>query len=147
LTKADVIKFLKKETQVIPDDGIADGGEPYTEEEMAHINEESEEVKWVSYSFGATPEDVIKERIRKQTPNGYSMTIKNQGTWTAIFNAVNQGIDAHLEGFTRSKFDNGKVNIHPEEMTTLLRRLYEDGSEEAWRLRTDILSTLNIEEI
>jgi len=27
-------QFIKKQSQVIPDDGYADGGEPYTDEEM-----------------------------------------------------------------------------------------------------------------
>jgi len=130
---------------IIPDDGMADGGEPYTDEEMDIM--EPKEAKWISFSFGTTPEEIIKERVEQQTPGGYPMVIKDQETWSVIAKAVNQGIDSHLEGFTRSTFDNGHVNIHPEEMTTFLRRLYEDGSEEAWSLRTDILSTLNVEEI
>jgi len=101
------------------------------------------------FSFGETPEEIIKERVTKQTPGGYSMHIKNQNEWSVIAKAVNQGIDSHLEGFSRSTFDNktGNCLIHPEEMTTFLRRLAESSDEEAWILRTDILSTLGIEEI
>ena len=112
-------------------------------------DELSQEDKWVSFTFGTTPEEVIKERVQKQTPSGYPMQIKSKEEWSTIANAVNQGIDSHLEGFTRSKFDSktGAINIHPEEMTVLLRRLFEDGSDSAWGLRSDILSTLNIEEI
>ena len=66
-----------------------------------------------------------------------------------LVEAVNQGIDSRLEGFTASVFDSstGKCMIAPDEMKVLLRRLYESGSEESWSLRTDILSTLNIEEV
>jgi len=113
-------------------------------------NPDNEKVKeQLSFTFGATPEKIIKEKTMQQTPSGYPMTIKSQNEWTAIANAVNKGIDAHLEGFTRSKFDHttGECLIHPEEMTTFLRRLYENGDEESWGLRSAILETLGIEEI
>jgi hypothetical protein len=102
----------------------------------------------LSFSYGTTPENVIKKQLLKKFPDGYPMTIRSQNIWSAIAKAVNQGIDSHLDGFTRSKFDSktGEVLIHPEEMVTFLRRLGE-GDEEAMSLRTDILSTLGIEEI
>ena len=105
----------------------------------------------LSFSYGTTPENVIKKQVLKEAPNGYPMTIRSQVEWSAIAKAVNQGIDSHyinLEAFPRSKFDSktGEVLIHPEEMVTFLRRL-TDGDEEAMSLRTDILSTLGIEEI
>jgi len=134
-------------TALIKDDGYADGGEPYTDEEMDLMAKEGDER--VSFSYGTTPEEIIKARVARQTPNGYPMTIKSQEEWTAIANAVNQGIDSHLEGFTRSKFDpkTGECLIHPEEMTTFLRRLAESNNEEAMSLRSSILETLGIEEI
>ena len=137
--------WMKK--ALINDDGYADGGEPYTDEEMDLM--EKEDNKRLSFTFGTTPEDVIKEKVNKQTPSGYPMHIKSQEEWAAIAKAVNQGIDSHLEGFTRSKFDNktGKCLVHPEEMTTFLRRLYENDDEESWGLRSSILETLGIEEI
>ena len=133
-------------TAIINDDGIADGGEPYTDEEMDLM--EGKE-KRQSFTFGTTPKEVIMEKVNKQTPNGYPMTIRSQNEWTAIANAVNQGIDSHLEGFTRSKFDGktGECLVHPEEMFTFLRRLFENGDEESWGLRSSILETLGIEEI
>jgi hypothetical protein len=135
-----------KKAQILPDDGIADGGEPYTKAEMDAIEEQ--ENKRLSFSFGTTPENIIKEKISQQAPNGYPMTIRGKEEWKAIADAVNKGIDSHLEGFTRSKFDSktGECLIHPEEMTTFLRRLL-DGGEESWSLRSSILETLGIEEI
>lgn len=108
-----------------------------------------EEPKRLSFSFGTTPEEVIKERVNAQAPGGYPMTIRSQSEWKAIADAVNQGIDSHLEGFTRSKFDNqtGECLIHPDEMTTFLRRLAESAEDEAMSLRTSILETLGVEEI
>jgi hypothetical protein len=135
-------------TALIKDDGYADGGEPYTDEEMDLMQRQDNE-KRQSFTLGTTPEKIIKERVMAQTPSGYPMTIKSQNEWAAIVNAVNKGIDAHLEGLTRSTFDHttGECLIHPEEMTTFLRRLYENGDEESVSLRTAILETLDIEEI
>jgi hypothetical protein len=102
-----------------------------------------------TFTFGTTPEDIIRKKVNEQTPQGYPMLIRSQSEWAAIAKAVNQGIDSHLEGFTRSTFDHktGKCLIHPEEMTTFLRRLYESDDDEAWGLRSAILSTLGIEEV
>jgi len=58
---------------------------------------------------------------------------------------INQGIDSRLEGFTRSTFvwnhNTGKMDcqIHPEEMTTLIRRLLELETESAEMLADDIV--------
>jgi len=103
----------------------------------------------LTFSFGETPENVIRERTLEQTPTGYPMHIRSQNEWGEIAKAVNQGIDSHLEGFTQSTFDSktGKCLIHPKEMTTLLRRLYEIGNDEAWELRSSILETLGVEEV
>ena len=59
---------------------------------------------------------------------------------------VNQGIDSHLEGFTKSKFEVkdtsiGKrrvLNFHKSELPILLRRLEELGTEEALQWKSDI---------
>lgn len=103
-----------------------------------------------SYSFGMCPSEVITAAVKAQCPDGYPMVIKDQETWTAIVEAWNQGIDSHLEAISeRSIADSstGRVNIHCDELHTFLRRLYENGSDDAWLLRSDILSTLEIEEI
>jgi hypothetical protein len=119
------------------------------EEQPQEEQTPDDENMMVSFSYGSTPEEFIDKRARAIAPSGYSMEIKNQDEWDVLVEVVNQGIDSHLEGFTSSVFDSstGKCNIAPEEMKVLLRRLYESGSEEAWQLRTDILYTLNIEEI
>jgi hypothetical protein len=69
---------------------------------------------------------------------------------------INQGIDSNLEGFTKSKFDtkqttNGRrfvLNFHKDELPILLRRLEEDGSEQALSWVEDIKqnSTENLSE-
>jgi len=69
---------------------------------------------------------------------------------------VNQGIDSHLEGFTKSKFEiknasNGNrriFNFHKSEIPILLRRLEEIGTEEAQQWAADIQNyDANINEI
>ena len=57
--------------------------------------------------------------------------------------AVNQGIDARLEGFTKSKFtDDGRrciLSFHDSELTVLLRRLLELESDLADEWADDIV--------
>lgn len=71
--------------------------------------------------------DVIRslcaEICRRTCPNGFHMTIKSQTEWSLIAEAVNVGIDAHLEAFTKSTFDNGSVLVHPDEMGILIDRM------------------------
>lgn len=111
-----------------------------------------------SFTLGTTPEDLIRKLCEEQCPDGYPMTIRSQREWRAIAAAVNVGIDGHLEALTeRSRFDasTGECRVHPEELHVLLRRLFEtddpdpcsDDGEGPWTLRTDILSTLGVEEI
>ena len=101
------------------------------------------------YTFGECPDEVIRTACAAQCPDGYPMTIRSKTEWRAIAEAWNQGIDSHLEALTtRSTADatTGEINVHPDELHVLLRRLYESGSDEAWSLRSDILQTLEIEE-
>ena len=116
-----------------------------------------------TYSWGCTPDEVIRKACNEQCPDGYPMHLKHQDEWTALAAAWNQGIDAHLEAITeRSSADanTGKVLVHPDELHVLLRRLNELNHEELFpdwdleienypseSLRSDILSTLDIEEI
>jgi len=117
------------------------------EQEQKQVEDVQEE--YLTFSYGMTPEDIIKEKVTLHAPNGYPMHLKSQDDWSMIAKVVNQGIDAHLEGFTRSTFDNstGKCLIHSEEMTTFLRRLLELEDPEADDFRTSILTTLDIEEV
>lgn len=69
-------------------------------------------------------------------------------TWQIIKRAVNQGIDSHLEGFTKLKIEydvdqsvnctRDRFTFDDSELPILLRRLREDGSEEAESLADDI---------
>ena len=103
-----------------------------------------------TYNYGMCPDDVIRAAALAQCLHGYTMENLSQEEWTPIVEAVNQGIDAHLEAFTRSTFEAGTRGfclVHPEELHILCRRLGESGDEEAESLRGCILQTLDIEEI
>ena len=59
---------------------------------------------------------------------------------------VNQGIDSHLEAFTRSEFtwksDRLCMKIHKAEVPLLIRRLEEIGTDEAISWAEDIKETI-----
>ena len=99
-------------------------------------------------SKNETPDNIVRLLSKSYFPDGYEIKIKNLAEWHTITNSVNQGIDSHLEGFTRSVFDSQNMEclIHPEELHILLRRLIEEG-ELGESLRSDILFTLGIEEV
>jgi len=69
---------------------------------------------------------------------------------------INQGIDSHLEGFTKSKFEQKpgstgtrlSMDFHKTELPLLLRRLEELGTDEAIGWAEDIRNhDTNIDEI
>ena len=100
-----------------------------------------------TFSYGTTPAEVITKAINGER---YPMSLvgEDRDVMTAI---VNQGIDAHLEAFTDSKFtDNGHrliCDVGPKDMHVLLRRLNESDHENAMSLRSGILTTIDIEEV
>jgi len=116
-----------------------------------------------TFSYGSTPDAVIKKSALEQCPDGYPMHLKSHQEWAALAAAWNQGIDSHLEALTeRSSADDstGVVLVHPAELHVLLRRLneldgatlfpdwdYERESNPAENLRQSILCTLGIEEV
>ena len=78
------------------------------------------------------------------------------GNWSQDFSLfrdiINQGIDAHLEAFTKSKFkmkdappfgQRLDMEFHQDEKKILLRRLDEIGSDEASQWLEDILGLDN----
>jgi hypothetical protein len=104
-----------------------------------------------SYSFGTTPKKVILAALKSELGNKPYHISAVLPDATLIKKIVNIGIDSCLEAMTESKFDwtgsRLECYISHKDMLVFLRRLYENGSEEAWSWRSDILSTLEIEEI
>lgn len=102
-----------------------------------------------TYSHSMTPDSVVRELAPS---DGFDMRIRSPGLWKALADAVNVGIDSHLEDFTRSSFDadTGEIWVHPEELHILVRRLAEleedRQDEEAGDLRGGILAAIGVEE-
>lgn len=103
-----------------------------------------------TYNFGETPKKVILEALgNKRYPCALI-----QPDAELMKEAVNRGIDSHLEAVTDSTFtwDGHRLHcdISPKDLLVILRRLSEaydkDGDIDACYLRTDILQTLEIEE-
>lgn len=105
------------------------------------------------YSFGTTPVDVLRTAIDGKR---YPMQLVG-GDAKVFIAAMNKGIDSHLEAMIdttaewkpthRLGFVKLVCDVGPDDLIVLLRRLDEDGSEDACSLRSSILTTLEIEEV
>lgn len=88
----------------------------------------------------------VKE-VEETNPNFLPITTPVGSPDDKLFTEViNQGIDSHLEGFVKSKFEiknsslgNRRIfNFHREEIPILLRRLEEIGTPESLQWKEDI---------
>jgi len=105
-------------------------------------------------------QDVIKYIEPRNDEQYFSIDMPvNSSDHTLFANVVNQGIDAYLEGFTKSEFGFKKYedgshravfNFHKDEVDILLRRLEEiwnnKNDEEAYSWMSDIKSQVLGEE-
>lgn len=96
----------------------------------------------------------IKKRAIEQCPDGYNISTMSEIEFKVIADAINQGIDSHLEVISNrstheirpQKLGNrAYFCIHPEELHVLVRRLMKSENEVAESLASDICSTLGIE--
>ena len=109
----------------------------------------------VTYSYGMTPASEIKAAVGAQC-NGRPYTMELVGEDAqAVMDAVNQGIDSHLEACffpdlgDSFAWQGNRLHCHvsAESMPVLLRRLSEFDNDTAMGLRSSILETIEIEEI
>ncbi len=72
----------------------------------------------------------------------YKFVVRTQEEWAEVAKAVNQGIDSHLEGITRSSFDSntGHCVVHADDLPVLIRRLGDSETEMSEDLRKRILA-------
>src|SRR5579864_7629646 len=94
------------------------------------------------YSFSGFWSAKLKKALEKQMPERYSMSCVGADI-KAVTDAVNQGIDAHLEAcflkgkdhytLTPDRFNGTRLNcdVSKSSMITLVRRLLESGEETA----------------
>lgn len=93
----------------------------------------------------------------------YTMSLTGRNAIQAVIDAVNQGIDSHLEACYRpergDQYEGGErtagkltlcrtleCSVSIESFPVLLRRLFESGSDAASSLAGDILTTLGFDE-
>lgn len=87
----------------------------------------------------------LKKKVSKALEGEpYKLMVHTQEEWAEIAKAVNQGIDSHLEGITRSSFDSGtgRCVVHADDLPVLIRRLADNDTEMAEDLRKRILAEL-----
>ena len=96
-----------------------------------------------SLTYGILPE--AHKIVEGCEGEGYR--IGNFPNMQEIAEAINQGIDSHLEAIFFTQ-DGRNITIEPDSMPVLLRRLVEmwdDGNEDAGDTASCILSTLGFE--
>lgn len=112
-------------------------------------------------TFGGT----VTYHTVRQAMNGepFTMSLTGKDEIEAVVEAVNQGIDAHLEACycpdRGDRYEGGKrmagrivlcrtleCSVSPESLPVLLRRLFDSEDQTAVTLATDILASLGIDE-
>ena len=100
-----------------------------------------------NFTGNALNEEVVPEQQPQASGEFLPITTPIGSPDDKLFtDVVSQGIDSHLEGFTKSKFEiknsslgNRKIfNFHKSEIPILIRRLEEIGTEEAQQWARDI---------
>ena len=71
------------------------------------------------------PYSTVLRAIEETGSNPFTMRIRCPIEWAAIAQAVNQGIDSHLEAICdpNDVFDNGRCSVTPHSLCVLLRRM------------------------
>lgn len=98
-------------------------------------------------TFSAMWSDELEGAIKRASTEPYPMELVGDDA-VSVTNAINQGIDSHLEAVTASQFKAGHklgLKIDPRTLHVLIRRLMESDDEKALLLASAICQTLNIE--
>jgi hypothetical protein len=133
--KAELVKFFQNNFFGI------DYGEFNTPEELVAWWLSPEEQKFITDEMNA---EGSNNELNETTDDIFPITVPIGSEDDKLFTSiVNQGIDSHLEGFTKSKFgvkggERRVFNFDKSELPILLRRLEELGTEEALQWKNDI---------
>lgn len=99
-----------------------------------------------TFTYGCTPKEILLSHL----PDYYPMELVGEDK-DIMIDVINQGIDSHLEACTDTAHNwlgnRLGLSISKNDMLVILRRLLESENENAFSLRTGILSTIGIEEI
>jgi hypothetical protein len=109
----------------------------------------------------SVPYSTVQRAIELTDSDPFNMTIRCPIEWAAIAQAVNQGIDAHLEACNLQgidRYDNGICSVSPQSLCVLLRRFGDTefvgtdkhGAGDIWdagmSLQSSIFTVLGIDE-
>jgi hypothetical protein len=100
-----------------------------------------------------TKQDSIRTALDTQCPDGYNIEChEGSEEFILLSLVVNKGIDSRLEAVTglqefKGQYGKRGFRFDTPSMLVVLRRLQEMQDDEADSLRSDILSTLGIEEV
>ena len=101
--------------------------------------------------FSAIWSDALGAEIKARSTKPYPMEFhENSDDFRSLFEAVNMGIDSHLEAVvfedcSFGSYGRRKFKISPETLHVLVRRLMEADDENSQSLASGICETLDIE--
>lgn len=103
-------------------------------------------------SFSACWSEPLGAALKEACFEPYTMSLVGEDR-EALQEAVNQGIDSHLEAcYVPARGDSFtwgawrlECKVSPESLPVLVRRLLESDNENAWSLASGICQTLEIE--
>lgn len=109
------------------------------------------EIDFVNGNLCRITYGAVLDAIEATDSSPFTMDIRDPDEWSAMAEAVNVGIDSHLEAINlyNSVFDNGHCRVMPADLCILLRRL-SDATDNFWeaaeRLQSDILMVLGFDD-
>ena len=87
----------------------------------------------------------VREEALRQCSKGYEIDTKISQEYNAIALAWNQDVKGFSRSGCRVRDSRRKFTIHPKELSTLVRWLFESGGEDAGNIAANICSNLGIE--
>ena len=87
----------------------------------------------------------VREEALRQYPKGYKIDTSISQEFNAIALAWNQDVKGFSRSGCKCRDSRRKFIIHPKELSTLVRWLFESGGEDASNIAANICGNLGIE--
>lgn len=87
----------------------------------------------------------VREEALRQCPKGYEIDTRISQEYNAIALVWNQDVKGFSRSVCKCRDSRRKFTIHPKELSTLVRWLFESGGEDAGNIAANICSDLGIE--
>jgi hypothetical protein len=153
ITNEEFAHYLEKEVALLSAATLLSWGDVYTAL-AEHLNNQVIEAwekdnKPKRISFDAMWTEKLGEAIKERSTDPYPIEMHPGNDYKALAEAINQGIDSHLEAVAckQSPGSHGRsrIVIEPQTLHVLVRRLMESGNEDAESLASGICEPLDIE--